>query len=45
MAAAKERSHKREKDKIKQDSLYVSIFKDGKINSLPKDFTKEDAES
>lgn len=45
VTAAKERSLKREKDKLKQDSLYVSIFKDGKINSLPKEFTKVDAES
>lgn len=45
VAAAKERSHKRVKDKLKQDALYVSIFKDGKINSLPTEITKEDAES
>lgn len=45
VAAAKERSHKREKDKLKQDALYVSIFKDGKIKSLPKEISKEDAES
>jgi AbiV family abortive infection protein len=44
VAAAKERLLKREKDKLKQNALYVSIFKDGRINNLPNEITKDDTE-
>lgn len=42
---AKKRMSKPIKDHLKQDALYVSISKDGKIKSQPKYITKEQAES
>lgn len=45
VAAAKKNALKPAKDYLKQDALYVSIFKDGKIKNLPKTISKETAES
>ncbi len=44
VAAEKAQLSKKVKDRLKQSALYVSITKDGKINSLPKKLTREDAE-
>ncbi|QDC44764.1 AbiV family abortive infection protein [Methylophilus medardicus] len=44
VAAEKAQLRQKVKDRCKQDALYVSITKDGKIQSLPKKFTREDAE-
>lgn len=45
VAAAKERLRKPVKDHLKQDALYVSISKEGKIKSIPKNITREEAEN
>ncbi|SDK08154.1 abortive infection protein, AbiV family [Methylophilus rhizosphaerae] len=44
VAAEKAQLNQKLKDRRKQDALYVSITKDGKIQSLPKKFIREDAE-
>lgn len=43
VAAAKKRLRKPVKDHLKQDALYVSLSEDGKIQSVPKDITRDDA--
>lgn len=45
VAAAKKRLRKPVKDHLKQDALYVAISKEGKIKSIPKNITREEAEN
>lgn len=45
VAAAKLRLRNPVKDHLKQDALYVSISKEGKIKSIPKNITRKEAEN